>query len=105
MKERFGEFLADGDLGNRFRFDEVQPALDANDLVVFNFAGVTNMTDSFVNACFANLAAERPDAVLAKMKFENCTEVVRQFVSSAVSLGLRMAEETCAGEKTLAENA
>src|SRR4051812_30207177 len=94
MKERFGEFLADGDLGNRFRFDEVQPALDANDLVVFDLAGVTNMTDSFVNACFANLAAERSEAVLAKVKFENCTDVVRQFISSAISLGLRMAEAT-----------
>jgi hypothetical protein len=94
MKERFGEFLADGDLGNRFRFEEVQPSLDTNDLIVFNFAGVTNMTDSFVNACFANLAAERPEAVLSKVKFESCTEVVRQFISSAVSLGLRKAEET-----------
>lgn len=94
MKERFGEFLADGDLGNRFRFEEVQPALDAHDLIVFDLVGVTNMTDSFVNACFANLAAERPEAVLAKVKFENCTDVVRQFISSAVSLGLGMAEAT-----------
>lgn len=92
MKEQFGEFLADGDLGNRFRFEQVQPALDTSELIVFDLAGVTNMTDSFVNACFANLAAERPEAVLGKVKFENCTEVVRQFISSAISLGLRMAE-------------
>jgi hypothetical protein len=92
MKERFGEFLANGDISNKFRFEEVQPALDADDLIVFDFAGVTNMTDSFANACFANLAADRPDAVLAKVKFENCSEVVRQFLSSAVSLGLKMAE-------------
>jgi hypothetical protein len=94
MKERFGDFLADGDLANRFRFEEIQPALASNDAIVFDFAGVTNMTDSFVNACFANLAADHPKAVLAKVTFENCTDVVQQFLSSAVSLGLRMAESS-----------
>lgn len=100
MKERFGEFLADGDLANKFRFEEVQPVLAAHDTVVFDFAGVTNMTDSFVNACFAHLAADFPEAVLDRIKFENCSDVVRQFLSSAVSIGLDMAQSATSKTQT-----
>ncbi len=42
MKERFGSFLASGDVANAFRFTEVEPALTQGREVTFDFLGVTN---------------------------------------------------------------
>ena len=44
MHERFGSFLADGNLANEFRFTEVEPALSAGCEIVFDFSRVRNMT-------------------------------------------------------------
>lgn len=87
MAELFGSFLADGDLANRFRFCEVEPALAKHDAVFFDFAGVEDMTDSFVNACFGTLAEEQTAEFTAKVRFQNCTPLVKHFLSSAVRLG------------------
>ena len=44
MHERFGSFLADGNIANEFRFTEVEPALSAGCEIVFDFSRVRNMT-------------------------------------------------------------
>ena len=88
MAERFGSFLGDGEAANQFRFEEVLPALDLCDAVVFDFGGVENMTHSFANACFANLAIEKGAQVRQKVRFVNCSEIVRVFVRASLDLGL-----------------
>jgi hypothetical protein len=86
MAKRFGSFLGDGDAGNSFRCEEIEPLLDREEEIVFDFGGVENLTDSFCNACFANLAAERPDTVKSNVRFINCSPVVQAFLSSALNL-------------------
>lgn len=92
MAELFGSFLADGDLANRFRFCEVEPVLAAHDVVFFDFAGVEDVTDSFVNACFGTLAEEHAAEFSAKVRFQNCSPLVKHFLSSAVRLGRQRAQ-------------
>ena len=87
MLDLFGSFLADGDVGNRFRFCEVEPALSRHEQIIFDFAGVTNMTDSFCNACFENLATEHSAEVRAKVRFQNCSLLIKDFVGSALANG------------------
>ena len=87
MLDLFGSFLADGDVGNRFRFCEVAPALSLHEQIIFDFEGITNMTDSFCNACFENLAAEHPAEVRAKVRFQNCSPLIKDFVGSAIANG------------------
>lgn len=91
MLDLFGSFLADGDVGNRFRFCEVEPALSKHDWIIFNFAGVTNMTDSFCNACFENLAEQHPAEVRAKVRFKNCSPLIKDFIGNALANGFASA--------------
>lgn len=91
MLDLFGSFLADGDVGNRFRFCEVEPALAHHKQIVFDFEGVTNMTDSFCNACFENLATEHPAEVRAKVRLQNCSPLIKEFVGSALASGFENA--------------
>ncbi|KAB2638418.1 MAG: DUF4325 domain-containing protein [Verrucomicrobia bacterium] len=65
--------------------------------VVFDFTGVTNLTDSFLHAYFGNMAEEHGDEFSRKVRFKGCSPLVRSFVSIAVSEGLRKRRELHAG--------
>jgi hypothetical protein len=93
MADLFGSFLADGELGNRFRATEVESALSLGKQVIFDFQGVTNMTDSFANGVFANLAADHPTELASRFEFRNCSPLVRSIVGAALARGLRESEQ------------
>jgi len=86
MKERFGRFLSDGEVGNRFRFCGVEPAISAGNEVVLDFEGVTNMTVSFANACFGHLFRHLDFDLDGKLSLVNCSPTVKSFLTSAWSL-------------------
>ncbi len=96
MLDLFGSFLADGDTGNRFRFCEVEPRLSKHDAIIFDFEGVRNMTDSFCNACFENLAAEHPLEVREKVRFANCSPLIKDFLGNALANGFASAKRQAA---------
>ena len=97
MVNEFGDFLADGHVGNQFRSLRVESVWDRLESVTFDFTGVTNTTDSFVHACFGNMAEEHGDEFLAKVRFKGCSPLVRSFLSIAVSEGMRRHRELHAG--------
>ncbi len=92
MQERFGSaFLADGDEAIPFLMNEVEPALERGESIVFDLGGVDNMTDSFANACFANLFARHPDKIAAQVTFKSCSPLIRTFLESAFAMSRRPA--------------
>ena len=84
MKERFGAFLADGEVANAFRFTEVEPAIARGEHVVFDMESVRNMTDSFGNALFGTLFKNHPELLRGGIEFRNCSSLMRTLVSAAV---------------------
>jgi len=92
MVTEFGEFLADGHLGNQFRNLRIESVWERVESVTFDFTGVTNLTDSFVHATFGNMAEEHGAEFVAKVKFKGCSSLVRSFLSIAVGEGLRKHE-------------
>ncbi len=91
MADLFGSFLADGELGNRFRFTEVEAAFSFGKEIVFEFQGVTNITDSFANGLFANLAANHASELNTRFEFRNCSPLIRSVVGAAIARGIREA--------------
>jgi len=89
MVTEFGDFLADGHLGNRFRSIQIESVWQQLDTVTFDFSGVTNLTDSFVHACFGNMAEEHGQEFLSKVRFRGCSPLVRSFLSIAIAEGMR----------------
>jgi STAS-like domain of unknown function (DUF4325) len=92
MREHFGPFLADGDLGNKFRFCEIDPLFGSLDLIIIDFQGVTNMSDSFANACFGSLAEDHPQAIVEKVRFRNCIPGIKQSLVAAINCGIRQSK-------------
>lgn len=93
MVHEFGEFLADGHVGNQFRSLKVESVWDDIETVTFDFSGVTNITDSFVHAFIGNMAEEHGPEFRQKVRFKACSALVRSFVSISVSEGLRRHQE------------
>lgn len=87
MSDCFGTFLSDGDRANNFRFSEVEPAIARGNCVVFDFEGVTNMTDSFGNALFCTLIENHPELLRGGVEFKNCSPLLRELVQTAVRFG------------------
>jgi hypothetical protein len=89
MAAEFGDFLADGHVGNRFmsmRVESVWPHLET---VIFDFTGVHNMTDSFVHATFGNMAEDHGDEFMQKARFKGCNDLIKSFLSIAIGEGLK----------------
>jgi hypothetical protein len=91
LKDRFGAFLSDGDAGNEFRFCELEPRISRGEHVVLDFDGVTNMTDSFANACFGHLFRHLDFCLEGKLSLINGSPVVKSFLTSAWSLAQKQA--------------
>ena len=90
LSEHFdGDFLADGHLANKFRFSEIEPLFAMHGQVVFDFQGISNITDSFANGLIGNLAELHPDTFSSKVRFRNCTLAVRSALQLAIGLGLQ----------------
>jgi len=87
MKERFGTFLADGEVANAFRFTEIEPAVARGEHVIIDMDGVTNMTDSFGNALFGTLIKHHPGLLRAGVEFRNCSPLLRTLISAALKFG------------------
>jgi hypothetical protein len=92
LTEHFdGDFLADGHLANKFRFCEIEPLFTMHEQVVFDFQGISNITDSFANGLIGNLAELHPAIFSDKIRFRNCTLAVRSALQLAIALGLQRA--------------
>ena len=87
MQQRFGDFLADGEAANVFRACDVEPKFALGHSVVFDFAGVQNMTDSFAFCLFSNLVGGRAE-FLPRMKFKDCSPLIKSFITAAIRDGL-----------------
>jgi hypothetical protein len=98
MVSEFGEFLADGHVGNQFRVLQIESIWDRVESVTFDFTGVTNLTDFFVHACFGNMAEDHGEDFVKKVRFKGCSPIVKSFLSIAVSEGLKKHREMHAGQ-------
>jgi hypothetical protein len=83
-------FLADGNAAVVFRRTHVEPVMDRGDDVILDLAGVENMTDSFSNACFAQLFAKHKGSFGTRLKFKACSPLIKVFVLSALSMSERL---------------
>lgn len=82
----FGSFAANGTIGNEFRVSKIEPFWQTHDKIILDFQGIHSMTDSFVNALVGNLVEAHPEDFKEKLKFQNCSPLVRSFIKGALQL-------------------
>lgn len=92
LSDEFGSFCANGEKAAEFRFRTIEPYLQLHEEVVLDFQGIRNMNSSFANALIAPLVGNNPREVVGKLRFQNCTPVVRVLVESAIALGMERSQ-------------
>jgi hypothetical protein len=86
LHDEIGSFAANGTMGNQLRKDKVEPHWDKSEKITLNFEGVSSMTDSFVHAFVGNIAEAHPDDFREKLRFTNCSSLVKTFIKSALQM-------------------
>lgn len=98
MHERFGSFLADGNLANEFRFTQIEPALSAGGDILLDFSGVRNMTTSFSNGLVATLVAHFPTEFSGRVRFRGCDPLIKEILQASMAIGHRESLATAAAK-------
>lgn len=84
LSDEFGSFAANGSLSNEFRVTKIEPFWHTADQIILDFEGINSMTDSFANALIGNMVETHPDDFKEKLRFINCSSLVKSFIRSAL---------------------
>lgn len=84
IRAHAGAFAENKDMARDLRLNEIIPALDSNEEVVLNFAGVDATTQSFIHALISDLLRKYGSDVLDRIEFKSCNDTVRKIITIVV---------------------
>jgi hypothetical protein len=93
LADVFGTFLAEGARAASFRLQQIEPFFHTYATIVLDFTDVRNVNSSFANALIVPLIEMHGEEAFVKLRFKNCSPLVRVMVQSALSLGVQEARK------------
>ena len=81
IKKEAGTFAENKDIAREVRVKGIMPALSKNKTVILNFSGVTGATQSFIHALISDVIRHYGEDVFDKLRFKDCSPVVREVVT------------------------
>ena len=84
IRARAGAFAENKDIARELRLREIISALEKNEDVVLDFAGVDATTQSFIHALISDLIRKYGNDVLYHIEFKSCNEHVRKIIGIVV---------------------
>lgn len=81
----FGDFAEDKDKARDLRRNQILPTLDCGRIVIIDFDGVNNATQSFIHALISDLIRKKGIDVLDEIDFKNCNETVQTIITIVVN--------------------
>jgi len=84
IRARAGAFAENKDTARDLRLNEIVPALEKNEEVVLDFAGVDATTQSFIHALISDVLRKYGSDVLDRIEFKSCNDTVRKIITIVV---------------------
>lgn len=84
IRARAGAFAENKDIARDIRLAEIVPALEKNEEVALDFAGVDATTQSFIHALISDLLRKYGSDVLDRVEFKSCNDTVRKIITIVV---------------------
>lgn len=81
MYKRAGEFCENKDVAKEIREKILLPALEAGGGVIFDFAGVTGATQSFIHALVSEALRQFPETAYDQIIYKNASAEVQEIIS------------------------
>jgi len=88
-----GTYLAEGARAAEYRLRHIEPVFSVYETVVLDFTGVRGANSSFANALIVPLFVQHGVGTRAKLRFRGCNAVVKLMLESALTLGMKAAQE------------
>ncbi len=79
-----GSFAENKDSARDIRLNKIIPALEENEKVILDFAGIEGTTQSFVHALISDMIRKYVADILDKIYFKNCNGTVRKVIGIVV---------------------
>ena len=80
LSKRTGSFAENKDLARNIRLKEIIPALEKDQNVVIDFAGIETATQSFIHALISDLIRKYGNDVLDRVCFKSCNGTVQKII-------------------------
>ena len=75
-----GDFGENKDTAKDLRIKRIMPALRDGKEIVFDFAGISGVTQSFIHALISEPIREFTDIIFDRLLFKNCEETVQKVI-------------------------
>jgi hypothetical protein len=75
-----GSFAENKDVAREIRLKKLMPALENGGEATIDFAGVEGATQSFIHALISDAIRKHGPAVLDRIYFRNCNEIVKKII-------------------------
>jgi hypothetical protein len=83
-----GSFAQNKDVARQLRVERIVPLSETGDEFAIDFKGVDLSTQSFIHALISEPLGSQGPTLLERMRFLNCSEVVRQLILTVVDYTL-----------------
>jgi hypothetical protein len=84
IRAHAGVFAENKDIARELRLNAMVPALDNNEEIILDFAGVDATTQSFIHALISDLLRNYGSVVLDRIEFKSCNETIRKIIGIVV---------------------
>lgn len=81
LKQLAGDFAENKDIAKRIRIDKIAPALEKGHQVIFNFTGVTGVTQSFIHALISKPIRDFRSIAFNNLVYKNANENIQEIIS------------------------
>ncbi len=81
IKQLAGDFAENKDIAKKIRMEKILPALKKGDDVVFDFAGVTGATQSFIHALISDPIRKLRSVAFEHLLYKNTNKDIQEIIS------------------------
>jgi hypothetical protein len=81
LKQIAGDFAENKDIAKKIRMEKLIPVLKKGDYVVFDFAGVTGATQSFIHALISDPIRELRNVAFDHLIYKNANKDIQEIIS------------------------
>ena len=81
LQQLTGNFAENKDIAKKIRIEQVIPALKNGDDVVFDFAGITGATQSFIHALISDPIRKLRIVAFDHLIYKNANEDIQEIIS------------------------
>jgi hypothetical protein len=93
LSDYAGDFAENKDVAAKLRDEYIRPTISQGDTITIDFLGVELTTQSFVHALISDVIRKNGEAILDRILFKSCSELVKELIQTVVQYSLESLDQ------------